>query len=152
MKTVCRIAAPLMMVVIFYFTSRPGPESDVDSMVVGRIISEIVVPDFEEMDVQAQTRYVININHGVRKTAHFLEYAVLATLLAGALYGDDKKRRIIFLQAVVIAALYAASDEFHQLFVPGRAGKVGDVMIDTAGALCGAGIFTALRAHRTVIE
>jgi len=32
---------------------------------------------------------------------------------------------------------YAASDEFHQTFVPSREGCVRDVMIDTSGALAG---------------
>ena len=41
-----------------------------------------------------------------------------------------------------MAAAYAASDEFHQLFVEGRAGRVSDVLIDSAGALAGVGICT----------
>ena len=127
MKIVCRILAPVMMVVIFYFSSRPGPQSDVDSMAIGRIISEVIVPDFNKMDVQAQTQYVTGINHAVRKTAHFTEYAILAVLLAGALYGDDRKKSRVFLEAELIAALYAASDEFHQTFVregPGMSGTL----------------------------
>ena len=31
----------------------------------------------------------------------------------------------------------ARSDEFHQLFVPGRGAQVKDVLIDTAGAIVG---------------
>ena len=34
----------------------------------------------------------------------------------------------------LVTAAYAATDEFHQLFVPGRAGRVTDVLIDSAGA------------------
>jgi VanZ family protein len=37
--------------------------------------------------------------------------------------------------ALVLASTYAATDEFHQLFVPGRHGAVRDWMIDTLGAL-----------------
>ena len=137
-----------MMAVIFYFSSRPGPESDVDSMTIGRIIGEVVVPGFEEMDASAQLEFVSNINHAVRKTAHFLEYAILAALITGALFDEDKKLGRLFIQAVLIAALYAASDEYHQTFVPGRAGKISDVMIDSAGALCGAAIVTAILRRR----
>ena len=36
-----------------------------------------------------------------------------------------------------ICLLYAASDEIHQLFVPGRSGEVRDVMIDFSGAVLG---------------
>ena len=33
--------------------------------------------------------------------------------------------------------IYAISDEIHQLFVPGRAGQVRDVLIDSAGSFLG---------------
>jgi VanZ family protein len=36
--------------------------------------------------------------------------------------------------AILFAALYAASDEFHQSFVPSRGPAVGDVLLDTEGA------------------
>ena len=42
---------------------------------------------------------------------------------------------------IVAAALYACSDEFHQTFVPGRAGRVGDVLVDSAGVLLGLALF-----------
>lgn len=34
--------------------------------------------------------------------------------------------------------------EFHQLFVPGRGGQVTDVLIDSAGAVIGIGIYAAV--------
>jgi VanZ family protein len=37
--------------------------------------------------------------------------------------------------AIVTTMLYGASDEFHQLFTPGRHAQVSDVMIDTFGGL-----------------
>ena len=43
-----------------------------------------------------------------------------------------------------ISALYAASDEIHQLFVPGRSGQLSDVILDSAGALAGVAAFTVL--------
>lgn len=42
--------------------------------------------------------------------------------------------------AWLLATAYAASDEFHQIFVPGRTPKVTDVMLDSAGVLLGLGI------------
>ena len=38
--------------------------------------------------------------------------------------------------AMGLCAVLAALDEFHQLFVPGRDGKLSDVLIDTCGAVC----------------
>lgn len=78
----------------------------------------------------------------IRKGAHFLEFAVLGLLFWRALRrpvrGDTRpwswrEARL----ALSCAALYAASDEFHQLFVPTREGKLHDVAIDSAGAACG---------------
>jgi VanZ family protein len=39
--------------------------------------------------------------------------------------------------ALALAALYAATDEFHQTFVPSRQGSVWDVLLDTTGAAIG---------------
>ena len=47
--------------------------------------------------------------------------------------------------AAIFAVLYAASDEFHQLFVPGRAGSIRDVIIDGTGAVLGVCIFVGVK-------
>lgn len=54
-----------------------------------------------------------------------------------------KFRKEMFLPWL-IAALYAASDEIHQLFVPGRSGQLSDVILDSAGTLAGVAAFTVL--------
>ena len=38
---------------------------------------------------------------------------------------------------LILAAMYAATDELHQAFVPNRQSSVVDVLIDTSGAFCG---------------
>lgn len=63
----------------------------------------------------------------LRKLAHATEYAILAALLARALARP--------LPALLIAVGYAATDELHQNFVPGRHASPLDVAIDTTGAL-----------------
>ena len=55
----------------------------------------------------------------------------------------EKGRELLF--PWVIAAAYAATDEFHQLFVPGRSGQISDVVLDSAGALAGLLILTVAR-------
>ena len=47
----------------------------------------------------------------------------------------DRKKAV--LTAQLISTGYASTDEIHQMFVPGREGKVFDVMIDSCGAFCG---------------
>ena len=75
-----------------------------------------------------------------RKGAHLTEYAILAVLLWRALrHNMDKERRPWLwsqaAQALLLVILFAASDEFHQSFVPTREASVVDVLIDTAGAV-----------------
>jgi VanZ family protein len=77
-----------------------------------------------------------------RKGAHFTEYAVLALLLWRAVRkpvkNDPRPWRWSEARLVLLSvALYAATDEFHQLFVPSRDAAVHDVFIDTAGGAAG---------------
>jgi len=50
------------------------------------------------------------------------------------------------LAAWLLTSAYAATDEIHQLFVPGRAGMVADVILDSCGALTGVVLFCAVLA------
>ena len=64
--------------------------------------------------------------------AHFCEYTVFGALLANALRCHMPLGRACVL-AIVCGSFYGVTDEFHQLFVPGRAGKLTDVLIDCIG-------------------
>lgn len=78
----------------------------------------------------------------VRKSGHVTEYSVLALLLWRArrkpVRNDSRpwSRRDAVL-AVVGAGIYAATDEFHQLFIPSRGASVWDVLLDSFGAAVG---------------
>lgn len=82
-----------------------------------------------------------DLEHLLRKTGHFLEYLVLGSLALYALAGLPSRNRPVGLRAPAVALLlcvgYAATDETHQLFVPGRTARWQDVVIDGAGALTG---------------
>ena len=82
------------------------------------------------------------IHFYIRKTAHPGEYAVLGWLLWRALRqtGPAAASRApwkIAVAALLMSAAYAATDEFHQSFVPSRTASVEDVLIDTCGSLVG---------------
>jgi VanZ family protein len=86
----------------------------------------------------------------IRKAAHLSAYAVLAVLC----YRAVASRRQQALQSwswttaaigLLLSACYAASDEFHQSFVPSRGACVRDVMIDICGALIGLSVICAFR-------
>ncbi len=67
------------------------------------------------------------------KLAHAVEYAVLTLLLIRALETTNIRRRRAVWIAAALALTYAASDEYHQSFVPYRHPSPLDVLIDTAG-------------------
>jgi VanZ family protein len=84
----------------------------------------------------------------LKKGAHMIEYAILVVLLWRA--WNARQRPVASLAlAFVLAVLYAASDEFHQTFVPGRLGRVQDVLIDSLGAaLAALGVWAATRGKK----
>lgn len=71
----------------------------------------------------------------IRKLAHLTEYAILGLLAARAFSTSSHQtlRRQWFLFSLLLVALYALSDEFHQLFVPVRTGSIYDSLIDITG-------------------
>ncbi len=88
---------------------------------------------------------VPNLNSGfvafwdvfLRKIAHAAEFGVLFLLLFRAWRGSDFKFWPAWFLSLILAVLFAFSDEFHQLFVPDRQGKLFDVFVDSLGVLFG---------------
>ena len=74
------------------------------------------------------------------KSAHWLGYTGLAVTIVRALAGGWPRYVSVGTAAiaVAIAAAYGASDELHQMFVPGRSADLYDLVADTFGALAGA--------------
>jgi VanZ family protein len=87
------------------------------------------------------------------KHEHLGAYAVFAALLVWGLT-DRSPARMTWAtaaSAVALAALYGASDEWHQSFVPGREVSALDLAADTAGAAAAAAAMRAwaiIRARR----
>lgn len=156
----------LWMVLIFVFSARPAEVSSEDSRSVGLLIGELFIPGFEEQSAEAQDRFAEKVDYPIRKAAHASEYAVLGLLTAGVYIAggaadvgkvNDKKKADIrnrkkrtpisrgILIPWVVTTAYAATDEMHQLFVPGRSGQVSDVLLDSAGAMAGLAVLGGIR-------
>ena len=73
----------------------------------------------------------------IRKTMHFIEYAILAFLLYRAFRGTQKRRWSLSwaIQAAAIAVPFGFLDEYLQSFVPNRRGSPLDWGIDSFGVL-----------------
>ena len=87
----------------------------------------------------------------VRKAGHVSEYAILAALFYRALVNTVLFRRAIASAVIVLiaCATYAATDEFHQSFVPSRTASARDVAIDICGALLAVCIYAAFTQVRS---
>jgi VanZ family protein len=104
------------------------------SRIIGPILQWI------KPDITAETvRTVVGV---ARKGAHVAGYGVLAILVWRALrqpVRNDPRpwRWSEALAAWGVATAYGALDEFHQVFVASRDGKIQDVLLDSSGAALG---------------
>lgn len=140
-----------IMVLIFCFSAQSGGESGSLSDAIARMLASAFVGGFDNMPIEQQTQIIAQMSWPIRKTAHASEYACLAMSLVitcwqiAAWRHETREgarlcpRRVPFvgMTAFVIAVLYACSDEIHQLFIDGRAGRFSDVLVDASGAAIG---------------
>lgn len=137
------ILTVLWCVMIFCFSAMEGDESTATSYWVGERICNTFVPQYHSWDSALQMDLVMDIDIFVRKGAHMMEYMILSMFVFGTVLPVKKetraKKEIVktAFVAFALAVCYAASDEFHQYFVPGRAAMVTDVLIDSGGVLIG---------------
>lgn len=131
-KILFAVLSVAWMMVIFFYSARNGYDSASDSDPIGVMIGQKFIMGYDQMNEGLKFDVTMDILTVVRKTAHALEYAILALLLAGATCNEFSVKELK--KAWLYAVLYAFTDEFHQLFVPDRAGLLSDVVIDASGA------------------
>src|SRR5688572_22743622 len=76
----------------------------------------------------------------IKKGGHMVGYGLLAVAYLHALTNGQRANWAPVFWAILLAGLYGATDEFHQLFVVGRGASLVDVLIDTVGAALGVGV------------
>lgn len=133
------------MVLIFVMSEFSGDISASQSGSVIEFFVRLFMPDFETLSAAERLEIVSRYQYVVRKGAHFSVYALLGAFSFGFVssYQNLKRRQSVII-ALVFSVLYAASDEWHQTFIPGRAGVFTDVLYDGAGAVTGILIFLLL--------
>lgn len=115
--------------------------------------SRFLVPFLRWLHPEIGRATLDTIQFFIRKAGHLSEYGLLALLLWRAFRqpfrGDARPwDRGLAGRVILLAALYAASDEFHQSFYSSRESSVRDVVIDTAGASIALFILWALGRWR----
>lgn len=124
------------MILIFNLSSQVAQQSNQ----LSTEITEIIVKTFERIVPQADLD-IYKLNNLVRKSTHFFTYLIFGLFVINALIRSGVYGYRSIGLALLICVLYVISDEVHQLFVPGRGGEVKDVIIDSAGAIVGIGLY-----------
>lgn len=119
-KKIFRFLTLGIMLTIFWFSNQDANVSDTQSGFFAMLLPFLSV-------------WVI------RKIAHMTLYAILAFCAACSQIKPSFKKVLLF------CACYACTDEFHQLFIPGRSGEISDVCIDCLGACIGFLLFTGIK-------
>lgn len=112
------------MLLIFIMSSFDATESTNQSNFIVNIITDIFKIENIEL-----------LSFIIRKLAHFTEYLILGFLTINMLNKNDISKK--YLISIIICIIYATSDEIHQIFVPGRACQIRDVLIDSIGSITG---------------
>ena len=126
-KTISIILLIMWMGLIFYFSQQDATDSS--SLSNGFIATIYSFITGKEATLEVLEKY----SFIVRKLAHFSVYFVLGLLSFNVMFQFKTKYKYGY--AFLISFIYSISDEIHQIFIPGRAGQVRDVLIDSSGAL-----------------
>lgn len=119
----------------------------------GQHSSRLIAPLLRWLKPDISDGTVDRVVFVARKTAHVTEYGILSILLWRALRKPERGQRQPWrwsnaVLALVITAVYCASDELHQAFVPNREASFGDVALDTLGGTLGLGVIWVLGRWR----
>jgi VanZ family protein len=82
------------------------------------------------------------------KALHFGVYAALGLLFIRAFRGEGTGWIVAAALALAATSAYGASDEWHQLFTPGRQSGLDDWIADTLGGAMGVATFALLAKTR----
>ena len=127
----------LWMAFIFYMSSCNGNVSSDQSGTIAYVLHNILGINYSDKLI-----FII------RKCAHVSEFFILGILVINLVSKYNVKH--IYLISFIICVLYASSDEFHQLFVPGRSGQVTDIFIDMIGVVLGLSIFCLIKYFKSL--
>ncbi len=138
LRTFLKFWLPVLLWLALIFSASADPQSYQHSAELFGLFEPLLHWLFPQMPPEQ----IGDLHHLFRKCCHLTEYAVLAPLLWRAIRKPVKNQprpwnwpeaRL----ALLLVMFFAATDEFHQIFVPSRTSLVSDVMIDTVGGAAG---------------
>lgn len=107
-----------------------------------------IMSSFDATESANQSNFIVNIiinifkieniellSFIIRKLAHFTEYLILGFLVINMFTKNNINN--LYLISIILCIIYAISDEIHQIFIPGRACQLRDILIDSIGSITG---------------
>ena len=141
-KYVKYIIAIICCIIIFSFSAVPATASTKQSK--GLTYNVIKLLNGNKLTEKELVKLTKRVNPVIRKIAHFSIYMILAIFtymfieeLNIKSKSEKERLRKNIIYTCIFCIIYAIFDEIHQIYVPGRTGKVIDVIIDTLGACTG---------------
>ena len=129
-------------ITIFCFSEFSAGESTKQSR--GLTYNIVKVLNGNKLSENELIKLTKKVNPLVRKIAHFSIYMILAIFtymfieeLNIKSKSEKEKLRKNIIYTCIFCIIYAIFDEIHQIYVPGRTGKLIDVIIDTLGSCMG---------------
>ena len=135
-KVLLFIGVILVSLQIYGASSQVATES---AQVSGKITKKIVevITTVKKVDPDKVKSLYETTHYIIRKTAHFLEFALLSFLVFLLAKCYNIKTGMCIFISLGYCLLFAMFDEWHQLSVEGRSGEIKDVLIDFCGSIAG---------------
>lgn len=128
----------LWMTLIFFLSNETATESSDTSGGFSYMIASVIYPDFDDLTEEEKLERIEEMSYPVRKTAHFAIFGIMGILsLFNVRFFVWIPKEFKNITAFIFSAFYAATDEFHQSFIPGRSCELRDWLIDCLGILTG---------------
>lgn len=144
----------VIMITIFFFSAQQQEQSESLSFPIGDAMWDSGFFEFDlfnpirESYEAGNEPFILFVQRLVRKLAHVFIFTVLAFFIRICLESWFSGKKHLLLYSFLIGAVYAISDEVHQLMVPTRSGSVQDILLDCGGVLLG--VFIAAGIIRLV--
>jgi len=136
--TLSWIAMLLCMLAIYLLSAQPASISNDNSKGIVTCVVETTVkltkPGITEPE---KWKLIDSINSIAREYMHGVVFLVLGLLVQNAVTQSGTKGMKAISISLGICVIYGITDEIHQLFVPGRAFQISDLVMDSIGSIIG---------------
>lgn len=138
-------AVLLFMLVIYCLSAQPAGVSNTCSKgIIAFLVENTLKLAGKAVTEREMLRLVYKINSAAREYMHGVVFFVLGMLVQNAVRQSGARGVKAVAATLAVCVLFGITDEIHQIFVPGRAFEVSDLVLDTAGSALGIGVILAL--------